>query len=135
MPKKFFRAPALIMHRKLTDKLLVVRKTPASIDKGRFQEGQPYRFFIQALVRPFDGQDLENSSEGSRIRELIRIWSEEKLLVQNGKNNQDSDLVISNDLTYKIIAVNEYVLYPGLFNSVAELISDYTNTNERVDVF
>ena len=122
------------MHRKLTDKVKVLRKARGYVKNGRWVSGGQQSFLIDALIRPFSGEQLAQSPEGSRLDEKLKVWTEERLIVETGSDGQDSDLIVYMDFVYKVTALNAYVLYPGLYQGIVERISNYTEDNIEENV-
>lgn len=63
---------------------------------------------IQAIVQPGSGDMLERLPEAARLKESIRIWTKEPLIVE--AENQYADIIIYNDRRWLVQVVVDWTV-------------------------
>ena len=110
----------------------VLRSARGEYIKGEFKDSETQKMVICANVQPFDYRQLIREPQGRRIRDAIRIYSEEKLIPQNDGIAADRVEYLGN--VYEVYQVKAY-LNTSLrhFKSIALLMNAEDQLEDRND--
>lgn len=89
--------------------IVVKRFQPGHNEQGHWIEGDTTQFAIVASVQPLKASELEVMPEGRRTNaRAIKIYTNDKLMATNQKENQLADQIYWQDNFYEVVSVDEY---------------------------
>ena len=111
-----------------TDTVKVVRNTGSGgmsdID-GFYVDGKKESFTIDIVARPASGKDLLRLTEGQRTKEVIRIYSKERLFTARDSLSKVADCVEYRGCTYQVSNVSDNTVTDlNHFKSLATKVED-----------
>ncbi len=109
-----------------TEEYIVNRSSPGQHIKGKYVRGPVTNLLVEATWQPLNGKELLNLSELQRVKNNIKVYTEELLQVANIKNRISADVIVIEGKEFEVQTVKEYSdIYPcPHFKSVCHEIND-----------
>ena len=97
----------------LSGNYTITRSKAGAFVRGRYQQGPTETLMISGSLQPIGSRDIKMLDEGERIQDHYFFFSDQALTINNDKSFQDSDVVIINGETYRVVGVEEWSQQAG----------------------
>jgi len=77
-------------------------------NNGRYEKGDAETFTIEASVQPASGNQVKILPEHRRTEEIIVIYSDKQLRVNDNKKNKSGDTLLHSGKKYEILNVKDW---------------------------
>ena len=88
--------------------ITVVRYGKGRIVGGKLKASKQRPFTVKAAVQPMTGRERESLPEGWRQRRLVKVYTNERLLVSDDKREQRADLLFFDDEEYEVLESEQH---------------------------
>ena len=88
----------------LTGSYTVERAGAGTYRFGEYVPGPVEEFSVQGSMQPLSARELKFASEGMRLKQLYKFYSDKALLTINTKQLAGADVVKINGDTFKVIS-------------------------------
>ncbi len=105
-----------------TDKIEVTTYVDSKYVKGVWKKGLETTITVDAFVHPCSGKDLLSLPEGERVKQTLKIYTDEKL--------KDSDIICIRSEKYKVYNVEDWVGSLPFYHSLGVKIEDNKSKRE-----
>lgn len=94
-----------LIERFLTGTYQVTRSTGGTYVNGFYQAGRTQTITMMGSLQPTNARELKLPEEGNRLKQLWKFYSDQPLLNNNTVSLGNSDIVLINGDTYKVMSV------------------------------
>lgn len=95
------------------------RKLPGSYDqRGQFVEGNQTTIQVIASVQPISARERELLPEGTRIKEIFKLYTTTELLPPRGTPPTGGDVVTINGRSYLVTSCQDYSTHQSPSNAI-----------------
>lgn len=104
---------------KFARKITVSRELPGSYDvRGQFIKGAQSNLEITASVQPISARERELLPEGTRIKEIFKLYTTTELLPPRGTPPVGGDVVTINGQKYLVTSCQDYSTHQSPSNAI-----------------
>ncbi len=92
----------------LTGEYRVERSRGGTYRKGRYVEGGKETITVMGSLQPLNARELKLVSEGTRLKQLFKFYTDQAILAINTKELAKADIITINGETYKVISTENW---------------------------
>lgn len=86
----------------------VTRKKTGSYQYGKYVPGEEETILIRGSLQPTNARELKIQEEGVRLKAYFNFYTDEPLFVIDTETLADSDKVLINGESYKVMSVESW---------------------------
>jgi NADH:ubiquinone oxidoreductase subunit F (NADH-binding) len=92
----------------MTGSYTVTRMSKGTYIKGEYQAGEAQQFDVMGSLQPTNARELKLPEEGNRLKQYFKFYTDEPVFVNNTKTLADSDKILINGESFKVISVESW---------------------------